>query len=274
MYEIVASRLEVYLTPLNTMPLFVDAMNFGLDVAASADGPLKGKVRATEMSSIEGSYEHYLLMRWGKLGVYSTGPLAPLVSFCHTDIASTDQLYPAAEAICEKCGGPSACKLQSTKAAKCKWLPRECGATDCRTQVTPSDPVYPAAKKNCNEIVSESVCNAQGGSASKCKWDPQPCAQLVQNVQIKGPSIAVVKNTTADICCDICSCTKGCIAFSLKEENGQCELKSTTAIAGAPGVTTGLLTEVPIPPASAPKPPSFFDWAMRSCGAAWLLRWG
>jgi hypothetical protein len=58
-------------------------------------------------------------------------------------------------------------------------------------------------------------------------------------------------NSTADVCCDICSCTAGCVAFSVVHgANGamsSCELKTTTKISIAPGVTTGLLTVIPTP---------------------------
>ena len=58
--RIVSSRLEVYLTPLNSMQSFVDALHFGLGVAASAVGPLKGKTFSTSL--FFQYYEQYLVI--------------------------------------------------------------------------------------------------------------------------------------------------------------------------------------------------------------------
>jgi hypothetical protein len=73
---------------------------------------------------------------------------------------------------------------------------------------------------------------------------PYPHSVHLQNFAINGPSIASVPSTpTTDLCCDLCSCTDGCVAFSLfPDKGGRCELKASTSVAVAAGVQTGLLT--------------------------------
>jgi CubicO group peptidase (beta-lactamase class C family) len=169
---------------------------------------------------------------------------SPSALFCHTTVASSDPLYPAAEAVCEACKDPSACNQQAAGAAKCAWAPRECGVVYCHTQISRTDPVYPAAEKECTALQTKSVCNDQSSTASKCAWESKPCAQLLPGFRIKGPSIAAVQNVSSpDLCCDICSCTSGCIAFTLTDDGGQCELKAGTSVEVASGFTTGLLTK-------------------------------
>jgi hypothetical protein len=169
----------------------------------------------------------------------------PIPSFCHTTVASSDPLYPAAEGICEAYKNLSSCNQQASGAAKCTWAPRECGVVYCHTQIPRTDPVYPAAEKKCTVLQTKSACNDQSGSTSKCAWESKPCAQLVLGFRITGPSIAAVQNVSSpDLCCDICSCTSGCIAFTLKDGGGQCELKAGTSVKAASGYTTGLLTKV------------------------------
>jgi hypothetical protein len=179
-------------------------------------------------------------------------PTPPHTKFCHTSVDGADPLYSCAADICQDFTSPGTCQSQAAGAAACVWAPHTCGVVSCHTQVAHADPHYPQSKKYCNSLYTEGACDAQARGSSKCDWvKPPPCAKLLQDIEIQGPPIATIQRiNSTSLCCDLCSCTAGCLAFTLNDS--VCELKASREIGIVTGFVSGLLETVPTPPPPLP----------------------
>jgi hypothetical protein len=91
--------------------------------------------------------------------------LADPVSYCHTQVDTSDPLYSVAELACEALD-EVACGAKAKTAEECEYGP---GPEFCHTQVNPGDSIYPAAAAMCGALLSGTACSTQRG-ISNCTW--------------------------------------------------------------------------------------------------------